>query len=88
MIAAWPARASLLLAVVAFVTTLALDEHVLAWPGVLAWAATVAAIEFVGPAAWEGRIIIGCWFWELETIPAEWKEAIDAVDGIMVASGV
>lgn len=44
------------------------------------------AIEFVGPAAWEGRTTIGCWFWELETIPGEWQEAIDAVDGIMVAS--
>ncbi|MCA1661185.1 MAG: DUF2339 domain-containing protein [Novosphingobium sp.] len=41
-VAGWPARASLLVAALALMTTLALDEHVLAWPGVLGWLAVVA----------------------------------------------
>lgn len=30
--------------------------------------------------------VIGCWFWELERIPAGWHEAVDKVDEILVAS--
>ncbi|GGD34161.1 glycosyl transferase [Pseudoxanthomonas indica] len=30
--------------------------------------------------------LYACWFWELETVPAHWQRAIDAVDGILVAS--
>jgi len=30
--------------------------------------------------------VIGCWFWELEKIPAGWREAVDKVDEILVAS--
>jgi glycosyltransferase involved in cell wall biosynthesis len=30
--------------------------------------------------------VIGCWFWELETIPADWRDAVDKVDEILVAS--
>ena len=30
--------------------------------------------------------VIGCWFWELETIPEEWRDAVDKVDEILVAS--
>jgi glycosyltransferase involved in cell wall biosynthesis len=30
--------------------------------------------------------VIGCWFWELEKIPVGWREAVDKVDEILVAS--
>lgn len=30
--------------------------------------------------------VIGCWFWELERIPASWRESVDKVDEILVAS--
>ena len=44
------------------------------------------AFENIGQARLEGRRTIACWFWELEKIPEDWRWAIDAVDGIMVAS--
>jgi glycosyltransferase involved in cell wall biosynthesis len=33
-----------------------------------------------------GRTTIGCWFWELETVPDAWRTGIEAVDAIFVAS--
>jgi glycosyltransferase involved in cell wall biosynthesis len=45
-----------------------------------------SAIEHIGEARMQGRYLIGCWFWELQEIPAAWLPAIDRVDEIMVAS--
>ena len=44
------------------------------------------ALRAIGRAKMEGRYIIACWFWELETIPEEWRWALEEVDEIMVAS--
>lgn len=44
------------------------------------------ALQAIGRAKMEGRYIIACWFWELETIPEEWRWALEEVDEIMVAS--
>lgn len=44
------------------------------------------AMEAIGSARNQGRYIIACWFWELETIPEEWRAALAQVDEIMVAS--
>lgn len=33
-----------------------------------------------------GHRVYACWFWELEVVPAHWQDAIDSVDGILVAS--
>lgn len=44
------------------------------------------AMEFIGADAWQDRKMIGCWFWELENVPEEWREGIEAVDAVMVAS--
>lgn len=44
------------------------------------------AMTFIGPEALRGRTTIGCWFWELEAVPEQWRPAIESVDGIMVAS--
>lgn len=57
----------------------------------------IATIFFIGPHLFEqvlskipekqeGELWIGCWFWELEGVPAEWAWAIDQVDALMVAS--
>ena len=45
-----------------------------------------AALAQVGQERMLGRYVIGCWFWELETIPGSWLGAIDQVDEIMVSS--
>ncbi len=44
------------------------------------------ALDEIGNQRLEGRYTIGCWFWELESIPDEWLWALDAVDEILVAS--
>lgn len=44
------------------------------------------ALEQIGEAKLRGGYLIACWFWELETIPAEWIDALVHVDEIMVAS--
>ncbi|QOY62391.1 glycosyltransferase family 4 protein [Lysobacter sp. H21R4] len=44
------------------------------------------ALQHIGQARLQGRYLIGCWFWELETVPAEWLSAIQEVDEILVAS--
>ena len=33
------------------------------------------------------RFRVGCWHWELERLPPTWRQAIEHVDAIMVASG-
>lgn len=45
-----------------------------------------AALDQIGQAKLRGRYLIACWFWELETIPAEWVDALAHVDEVMVAS--
>lgn len=45
-----------------------------------------AALAQIGEARLRGRYLIACWFWELETIPAEWIDALAHVDEVMVAS--
>lgn len=45
-----------------------------------------AALEKIGRDRLAGKYIIGCWFWELERIPASWLSALAEVDAIMVAS--
>lgn len=45
-----------------------------------------SAIEKIGRDRLAGKYIIGCWFWELESIPDAWLSALDKVDAIMVAS--
>ncbi|MEI2794942.1 glycosyltransferase [Pseudoxanthomonas sp. F11] len=44
------------------------------------------AFAKIGRARLAGQHVIGCWFWELEDIPAEWIPHLDDVDEIMVAS--
>ena len=45
-----------------------------------------AALEKIGRERLAGKYIVGCWFWELERIPASWLRALAEVDAIMVAS--
>lgn len=45
------------------------------------------AIAKIGPERLAGRYTIGCWFWELDTFPAEWKPAFAHVDEVLVSSG-
>lgn len=44
------------------------------------------AIEAIGAARLEGRHIIACWFWELESIPNTWLPALEIVDEVLVAT--
>ena len=44
------------------------------------------ALEAIGRDALAGKLVVGCWFWELETVPDTWLPALDHVDAIMVAS--
>ncbi len=44
------------------------------------------AIETIGAARLEGRHIIACWFWELESIPDSWLPALEMVDEVLVAT--
>jgi len=44
------------------------------------------ALDKIGRDRLAGKYIIGCWFWELESIPASWVSALAEVDAIMVAS--
>jgi glycosyltransferase involved in cell wall biosynthesis len=44
------------------------------------------ALEEIGSERLQGRRLIACWFWELETVPEQWLPAIEVVDEIMVAS--
>lgn len=44
------------------------------------------ALAHIGAERLRGRYLIACWFWELETVPSEWIQAIGQVDEIMVAS--
>lgn len=45
------------------------------------------AIAKIGPERLTGRYTIGCWFWELDTFPAEWEPAFADVDEVLVSSG-
>lgn len=45
-----------------------------------------AAIASIGRGSLVGRYSIACWFWELESFPAEWTPALQIVDEIMVSS--
>jgi glycosyltransferase involved in cell wall biosynthesis len=40
-----------------------------------------------GPAYFQGRYNIACWFWELSTFPKQWRPAFDYLQEIWVASG-
>lgn len=44
------------------------------------------ALKRIGTEKLEGKYLIACWFWELETIPPDWLEALEQVDEILVAS--
>jgi glycosyltransferase involved in cell wall biosynthesis len=44
------------------------------------------ALKKAGSERLAGHRLIACWFWELETIPEQWRAAIELVDEIMVAS--
>lgn len=44
------------------------------------------ALEEIGPARLQSSYLIGCWFWELERLPASWLPALRQVDEIMVAT--
>lgn len=44
------------------------------------------ALQDIGQARLQGRYLIACWFWELETIPDSWLPALEHVDEILVAS--
>jgi glycosyltransferase involved in cell wall biosynthesis len=44
------------------------------------------AREHLGDAVFAGRYNIGCWFWELEKFPEQWRGATDWVDEIWVTS--
>lgn len=44
------------------------------------------ALDKIGRDALEGKLVVGCWFWELETVPVTWLPALAYVDAIMVAS--
>ena len=47
---------------------------------------TAHLMDALGPEVTAGRYNIGFWFWELTRLPAAWREAIDVVDEIWVAS--
>ncbi|HEY1014642.1 MAG TPA: glycosyltransferase family 4 protein, partial [Herpetosiphonaceae bacterium] len=42
--------------------------------------------EQLGPAAYEGRYNIACWFWELATFPRRWHSCFEPYDEIWAAS--
>lgn len=44
------------------------------------------AIEEIGLERLRSSYLIGCWFWELERLPASWLPALAMVDEIMVAT--
>ena len=44
------------------------------------------ALAHIGAERLRGRYLIACWFWELETVPADWVAALQQVDEVMVAS--
>ncbi|MDA5343710.1 glycosyltransferase [Stenotrophomonas maltophilia] len=44
------------------------------------------ALAKIGRDALKGKLVVGCWFWELETVPETWLPALAHVDAIMVAS--
>ncbi|MDQ1109932.1 glycosyltransferase involved in cell wall biosynthesis [Stenotrophomonas rhizophila] len=44
------------------------------------------ALAELGTARLKGHYVIACWFWELETLPANWLPSLDLVDEIMVAT--
>lgn len=44
------------------------------------------ALQDIGRARLEGRYLIACWFWELETLPAAWMPALAQVDEVLVAT--
>lgn len=44
------------------------------------------ALRQIGAAKLQGRHLIACWFWELETIPDSWLPALALVDEILVAT--
>jgi len=46
----------------------------------------VEALDKIGRDVLKGKLVIGCWFWELETVPDSWLPALAHVDAIMVAS--
>lgn len=44
------------------------------------------ALASIGQARLQGRYLIACWFWELESIPPAWVPALDLVDEVLVAT--
>ncbi len=45
------------------------------------------ALDHIGRAKLQGRYLIACWFWELETLPDAWLPALAQVDEVLVATG-
>src|SRR4051795_13686077 len=44
------------------------------------------ACDELGPAAFEGRHVIGMWWWEVAALPQRWLRAFDLVDEVWVGS--
>jgi hypothetical protein len=44
------------------------------------------ARDELGPAAFEGRHVIGMWWWEVAALPQRWLRAFDLVDEVWVGS--
>jgi glycosyltransferase involved in cell wall biosynthesis len=44
------------------------------------------ARDELGPAAFDGRHVIGMWWWEVAALPARWLRAFDLVDEVWVGS--
>ena len=44
------------------------------------------ARDELGPAAFEGRHVVGLWWWEVAALPQRWLRAFDLVDEVWVAS--
>lgn len=44
------------------------------------------ALAELGAARRDGRYLIACWFWELESIPRSWLPSLELVDEVMVAT--
>lgn len=45
-----------------------------------------SALHEIGKDRLQGRYLIACWFWELESIPESWLPALGLVDEVLVAT--
>ncbi len=49
-------------------------------------AGMTGAVDELGPAALDGRHVIGMWWWEVGALPQRWLRAFDLVDEVWVGS--